>query len=267
MKITWLSRDASARSNIEWKIPESSMKSEMAIPVDERHNTVEKINNDYSGFYSSRTPRYVYPTEMVVRTFLATYPKLQFKEKPTAGSRVLDVGFGDGRNTVFLCQQGFEVHGIEITDQIVELGRCRMQSVGVEADLRVGRNNSIPYADEFFDCLLCCHSCYYCDPGESFQRNLAEFSRVLKPGGWFVGSVPDAGSYIFDGGKKGEDGCIEITSDPYNARNGYRLKAFSSPEEIEEEFSQEFSDFSFAFAGNDYYGIYEKVHWVVCRKK
>ncbi len=35
---------------------------------------------------------------------------------------------------------------------------------------------------------------------------------------------------------------------------------------VEEYFSTCFSGFSFGFADNDYYGISERVFWVVCQK-
>jgi ubiquinone/menaquinone biosynthesis C-methylase UbiE len=232
-----------------------------------QESAVDSINTHYTDFYVKRNPRVVYPTEFVVRTFLANYPGLHFQEKPSPGSKVLDIGFGDCRNTVFLCQQGFDTYGIEITDTIVDLGNQRLKDLGCNAELKVGRNAQIPYSDQFFDCLLACHSCYYCDPGDTFANNVREFSRVLKPGGWFIGSVPDVNSYIFTGGKQDSSGCIEITNDPYENRNGYKLRAFASNEEIQDEFSELFDTFSFGSAENNYYGIDERVRWVVCRKK
>jgi len=41
----------------------------------------------------------------------------------------------------------------------------------------VGRKDSIPYEDAFFDHVLACHACYYVDPGPSFADNIAEIAR------------------------------------------------------------------------------------------
>ena len=81
-------------------------------------NPLPTIDNSYEQFYAKRARLKVYPTEFVVRTLLANYPGLGFR-KPKAGDRVLDIAFGDGRNTVFLCDQGYAVSGIEITEGIV----------------------------------------------------------------------------------------------------------------------------------------------------
>ena len=81
--------------------------------------TKADINSSYSKFYADRVHRRVYPTEFVVRTFWADYPGLHYK-KPQPGDSVLDVAFGDGRNTVLLCDLGLDVSGIEITADIVQ---------------------------------------------------------------------------------------------------------------------------------------------------
>lgn len=228
-------------------------------------NASQSINTNYEKFYASRSVGKVYPTEFVVRTFLARYPGLKFR-KPSPGERILDVGFGDGRNTVFLCEQGFNVSGIEITQGIVDQTQVRLQSLDLEADLRVGRNSNIPFDNESFDHILACHCCYYCDEGDTFADNLTEYARVMKPGAFLVASVACSASYIFQGATALDDGSWRIAADPYGNRNGYRLHAFATNQEVEDYFSKFFVNFSLGFADNDYYGIQERVFWVVCQK-
>jgi ubiquinone/menaquinone biosynthesis C-methylase UbiE len=227
---------------------------------------MKEIDKHYTEFYKVRRYRNVYPTEFVVRTFLANYPKLTIR-KAQPGDKILDVGFGDGRNTLFLCQQGFDVCGIEITQEIVDQTTERINSFGYKCDLRVGRNSTIPFEDATFDYILASHSCYYCDEGETIADNLKEYSRVLKREGWLIASVVHTASYIFANAQKLADGTMRITSDPYNNRNGYRLMGFGTTDDIEAVFSAYFYNFSFGQAHNNYYGIDENVYWVVCQKK
>ncbi|NKB64500.1 MAG: methyltransferase domain-containing protein [Gammaproteobacteria bacterium] len=226
----------------------------------------KKINSNYTRFYADRIHHKVYPTEFVVRTLLANYPQLNFV-KPKAGDRILDVAFGDGRNTVLLCDLGLDVCGIEITKDIVEQTGSRLAALGYNPDLRVGRNNNIPWDDETFDYILGCHCVYYCDDGETLLDNMLEYYRALKPNGFMIASIANRASYIFDGADELEDGTSRIKSDPYGNRYGYRLHGFFSEKGIEAYLSRYFFNFSFAHANNDYYGINERVFWVVCQRK
>ena len=228
-------------------------------------NQNSNINSRYERHYAERANLKVYPTEFVVRTLLADYPQLDFK-KPALVNKILDVGFGDGRNTSFLCDLGLAVSGIEITQGIVDQTRVRLSKLGHSPDLRVGRNSSIPFENEEFDYILACHCCYYCDEGQTLLDNLKEYSRVLKKDGFLIASVANKASYIFDDAKELPDGSMLVMKDPYNNRNGYRLQAFAKTPDIENYLAPLFKNFSFGSADNNYYGISERVFWVVCQK-
>ncbi len=226
-----------------------------------------EIVEHYDAFYRERDPLHVYPVEFVVRAFLGNYPRLKRGAGNLSGSKVLDIGFGDGRNFPLLANIGLEIHGTEISQSICDLAASRMARLGIRATLAVGRNNSLPYEDNFFDEVLACHACYYVDPGTRFADNVAEIARVTKPGGRFVFSAPIGTSYILKDAIDHGGGHMEIARDPYGVRNGYVLKKFDTAEEIEAELSPAFERFAIGSCRNDFWGIEEHVWIVSCHKQ
>lgn len=225
------------------------------------------ITEHYAEFYSQRNPEKVYPVEFVVRTLLGTYPKLKLDRTSYRGAKILDLGFGDGRNMPLLHDLGFEVYGVEISEEICRLIRSRMERLGVPARLKTGTNSHLPYDDRTFDFILACHACYYVSPGESFSDNLREIARVLRTGGRFIFSLAKTDSYILKEAESLGNGHYRITHDPYGLRNGSVFRAFGSRQEIIDELGFSFEDFALGLCENDFYGVYEKVWIGTCLKK
>lgn len=226
----------------------------------------DRLSKRYNEFYRRRDAIHVYPVEFVVRAFLGNYPGHKTDPSSYPGQRVLDIGFGDGRNMPLLRNLGMQVFGVEISQEICDLARTRMKNLGVDVDLKVGRNQNLPWPDGFFDTVLACHACYYIDPGTRFDDNLREIARVLNSGGSFVFSAPIGTSYILRGAKDLGAGHMEISNDPYGVRNGYVLKKFDTESEIRNALSPAFGDFEIGSCRNDFWGIDEHVWIVACRK-
>ena len=221
----------------------------------------------YVARYSGDRSAHIYPVEFVVRAFLGTYPGLVNDKESYRGKRVLDLGFGDGRNVPLLANLGMEVHGVEIAEAICEKARARLAGINLSIEARVGRNDSIPYPDQFFDHVLACHACYYVAPETHFHDNVREIARVLRPGGRFVFWAPIGTSYILRGAKDLGAGHMRVTNDPYEIRNGSILKKFDDPQEIATELGGHFQDFHIGSCRNDFWGIEEHVWCVVCHRR
>lgn len=227
----------------------------------------QSIARTYTDHYLSHNPTHIYPTEWVVRTLLGDYPTLSMDRSTYRGGTILDVGFGDGRNWPLLNDIGFEIHGIEIAEAILDLGRQRARSLGIPVELNLGTNASIPYGDGFFDYLLACHSCYYIDAGKTFTDTLREYARILKPGGTAILSLAEATAAIFDGCLDLGEGHVEIRNDPWGLRSGSVFRRFYSADEVATAFSPYFESLSLGHCRDDYYGIQINFFLLVCRKR
>ena len=102
--------------------------------------------------------------------------------------RVLDVGFGSGRNLHYLLTQGFHCSGIDHDPRAIE-GLRRDAAVLGQPDpgerFTVGEADVLPWADASFDAVICSAVLHFADDASHFGRMMVEMWRVLAPKGLF----------------------------------------------------------------------------------
>ncbi|REJ04267.1 class I SAM-dependent methyltransferase [Microbacterium bovistercoris] len=91
---------------------------------------------------------------------------------------LLDAGCGPGLWTAFLHDGGREVRGIDLSEEFIAAARLRHPGI----EFQVGSFRELPFADASFGGLLAWYSLIHTPP-EDLTGILAEFARVLAPGG------------------------------------------------------------------------------------
>lgn len=213
-----------------------------------------------------------FPSEYVIRMFKGVYPKCNLKQLcggSYSGKSILDISCGgDGRDLIVFDQVGFsKISATELTSEIVAQVKGCMDKFGINVDVRTGTNRNLPFEDENFDFLLSWNVCYYFDDVLDFDLHVKEYARVLKKGGVLVFSIPKRNCFIYKNGIEKSDGLIEITSDPWEIRNGILLKSFKNEEEIKKAFETFFTDFTFGSIEDDCFGLDYSWHIGYCIKK
>lgn len=93
---------------------------------------------------------------------------------------VLMIAVGTGRDLSFLHDDVTSVAGIDLSEPMLERATGRARELGLDADLRQGDAEHLPYPDSTFDTVTAVLSlCTIPRP----ERALAEARRVLRPGG------------------------------------------------------------------------------------
>lgn len=98
---------------------------------------------------------------------------------PSAGT-VLDVGCGAGRTTSRIAERGFDVVGMDVSEEMVRTAA----DLYPRLDFQVGDAANCPFGDDRFEYVLF-SACGLDYPFPEAERRsaLLEFRRVLKPGG------------------------------------------------------------------------------------
>lgn len=101
---------------------------------------------------------------------------------------VLNIGLGDACFETLALQKGLDVHCLDPDAQAVANVRQRL---GLGDKAKVGRIEALPFPDAKFDAMVASEVLEHLDEA-SLAAALAEISRVLRPGGLFLGTVPRA---------------------------------------------------------------------------
>ena len=96
-----------------------------------------------------------------------------------ARGRVLELACGTARNLPFYAED-VQLTGIELSPEMLEIGRRRAQELGHPADLRPGDAQALEFADESFDTVTC--TLGFCTIPDTSAAAREAF-RVLRPGG------------------------------------------------------------------------------------
>ncbi|MCX6703752.1 MAG: class I SAM-dependent methyltransferase [Candidatus Zambryskibacteria bacterium] len=100
------------------------------------------------------------------------------------GKKLLDLGCGTGRNSLYAHELGLEAHGIDISKNAISHGLEYAKRMSVAVDLQVGSiGEKLSFANEEFDILLDVTSSNSLSEKER-EIYLEEMYRMLRPGGY-----------------------------------------------------------------------------------
>ena len=134
--------------------------------------------------------------------------------------RLLELGCGQGRDTIFFASNGFDVHAIDASKVAIENINQKIRQKNISLDLRHFKvRQSLPYDNSYFDAVYS-HMFYnmrFTDEELGFL--FKESNRVLKNNGLLYFSVRNDKDVSYNKGKKIDNYIYEI--------NGFQIRFFT----------------------------------------
>ena len=187
-------------------------------------NRVKWIN-----LHKNKRYRPKYPSETVVQFVFRNFLR-------DGKTKVLDLGCGAGRHVFFLGNENIVPYGLDFSDEGIEYTKEMMAAngLGQYADnMSVGTLMQLPYADNFFDGIICYGVLYYL-PNEDIKKAVQEMRRVLKPEGKILLVVRTTEDYRYDKEKEIEKHTTIINEESEekcaHSENGMLMHFFDEQE-------------------------------------
>ena len=144
------------------------------------------MTEEASKFYSKGAEKFAknFSQENIAKNYLNLIE--DFAERVEASGKILDAGCGPGRDSQLLSDKGFDVTGIDLSEEMIEIAQEK------DGNFRVMDVRNLDFEDETFDGVLANQLLVFFQDEER-RKAFQELERVLKSGG-----------KIFLGLKKGE---------------------------------------------------------------
>jgi ubiquinone/menaquinone biosynthesis C-methylase UbiE len=201
----------------------------------------DKMSSDWAKayqLYSQTGLELSHPTETLIRLFKGDYVT---KKIECQGKSILDVGFGNGNNTMFFASLGMKVSGVEISQDICDLVTEKFSRIGIDVDLKMGTNQNLPFDDNTFDFLVSWNVLHYEGTENGIKAGIKEYARVLKREGRLFLSTTGPKHKILKNSKTLGNHLYEIGRDD-DFRKGQVHFFFDAKEYLDFYFSPHFQE-------------------------
>jgi SAM-dependent methyltransferase len=143
------------------------------------------MRSDESSFWDDR-----YRREGVIWGEAASVTAQRALSYLPANARVLEIGFGYGRDLVFFVRQGYRVWGIDLSSEAHRLAEARLQREGLAAErLLTGSFQDNTFPEAFFEGVFSHRMAHLLVTNRAVECFADQVRRILRPGGLLCLSV------------------------------------------------------------------------------
>lgn len=110
-------------------------------------------------------------------------PKIYNLFKKYNVRKILDLGCGTGRHTIYLAKKGFSVYGIDIAKEGIKITKSWLSKENLQANLKIGSiYGKLPFPSNSFDAIISTKVVHH-EKIQNIRKAIKEIERVLKPNG------------------------------------------------------------------------------------
>ena len=149
-------------------------------------------------------------------------------------SRIIDVGCGNGRNTLYLASLGSQVHAVDISRNALSELERRAGLPGVKITALENRMDQLDFNNEFFDYGVSWRVFHIGRPEEN-RAAIGEMRRVLKKGALaFIAVAASYGKTFWE--RSTRYGFVDKNTIQYQSNGFLHTKHYFSEEELSDYF-------------------------------
>lgn len=179
------------------------------------HSHCEKSNEQAFGYFKTHQSLFRYLAYRDIPTLIAKY---------VHGKEALDYGVGTGFSTQFLQEQGLNVTGVDVSNEMLAQALVNCP----DTSFHLVQNGSIPLPSESFDLIFSSFVLFELGSEEEIIKYLEEAKRVMKNDGIFIAVTASQDAYS-------KDWLVYYTNFPENEnlKSGDLAKAYDNDADIE----------------------------------
>ena len=222
----------------------------------------EKLSLNFYNLYKNRVK--IYPSEFCLKFFNGSnkYKKLIKKNK-----KILDLGFGDGRDLILFDDLKMKVYGVEIHKKIVNEVKKNLNKLNKKPNLSVGTNIKTIYKNNFFDYIYSATTSSYLENKNVSIDNIFSYIYSLcKKNGYFFGYILGHKSTMIRDSKRIKKN-IFCLNDKLKIRNKIFYYSFKNKDEVKKKLKKnKFKKIEVFESNLDWFGRKSQRFYFICRK-
>ena len=131
----------------------------------------------------------IYKSDRLMVEIDENMPKITELFKTHNVTKILDLGCGAGRHTIYLAEHGFDVYGIDISPEGIKKAAQQLHDLHLRATLTTGSiYRTLPYDSNFFDSVISIRVLHH-GRIEAIRKAIKEIERVVNPNGFIFVTV------------------------------------------------------------------------------